>query len=447
MNQLLQIFKETIKEENLFSQTDRLLIACSGGMDSVVLCALCFQSGFDFQIAHANFQLRDKESARDEAFVLALGKKYGKDVLVKRFSTEEFALERKLSIQAAARELRYAWFQVLAADQKAWIMTAHHLDDNIETVIMNFFKGTGIAGLRGILFKQGRILRPLIFADKEELRRYAMELQLEWVEDSSNESIKYTRNYFRHQVIPLVLKIYPGAIGNLARNIERFRDIETLYRRAVDQQMKMLIQTRGNEIHIPVLKLKKAPAPTTILYEIMKGFGFSSPQAREAMNLFQSESGKFIDSATHRIIKNRDWLIIASIDASKAETILIDEHTSVGIYPEGQLEFSRFISQESLDITRQGNHEVAMLDARRIKYPLLLRKWTKGDYFYPLGMRKKKKIARFLIDNKLSQFEKQRVWVLETDKKIIWLVGLRIDDRFKIESSTTRVLKIEMRVT
>jgi len=165
------------------------------------------------------------------------------------------------------------------------------------------------------------------------------------------------------------------------------------------------------------------------------------------MNLFQSESGKFIDSATHRIIKNRDWLIIASIDASKAETILIDEHTSVGIYPEGQLEFSRFISQESLDITRQGNHEVAMLDARRIKYPLLLRKWTKGDYFYPLGMRKKKKIARFLIDNKLSQFEKQRVWVLETDKKIIWLVGLRIDDRFKIESSTTRVLKIEMRVT
>jgi tRNA(Ile)-lysidine synthase len=444
---LLQIFNETIKNENLFSKTDRLLIACSGGMDSVVLCELCFQSGFDFQIAHANFQLRGQESERDETFVKDLGIKYGKQVLVKRFSTQEFALEKKISIQTAARQLRYDWFREIAADPLSWIITAHHLDDNIETVLMNFFKGTGIAGLRGILFRQGRILRPLIFADKEDLRRFALAQQLKWVEDSSNESVKYTRNYFRHEVIPLIQKVYPGAIGNLARNIDRFRDIETLYKKAVDEQKKMLIQIRGNEIHIPVLKLKKVSALPTILYEILKEFGFSSPQASEAMDLLESESGKFIDSATHKMIKNRDWLIIAPIDGAEAETILIEENSTAVIYPDGQLEFSRSIFQGHKNNAVLAESTMAFLDAKKIKYPLLLRKWTKGDYFYPLGMRKKKKIARFLIDNKLSQFEKQRVWVLEMDKKIIWLVGLRIDDRFKIESSTTQLLKIEMRMT
>src|ERR1700737_1326684 len=235
MMDLLNAFRYFIDKENLFSHGDKLLLAVSGGVDSVVLCELCQQAGFDFVIAHCNFQLRKAESLRDEDFVRQLAGKYGKEVFVRRFETERYAAEKKISIQVAARELRYAWFHELIDSSTArYILTAHHLDDNIETLLMNFFKGTGISGLRGILPKQGKLLRPLLFAGKDELRQFAVDNNLSWMEDSSNQSDKYTRNYFRHRVIPLVQTLYPEAIHNLADNIQRFRDIEQLYCQSVE---------------------------------------------------------------------------------------------------------------------------------------------------------------------------------------------------------------------
>ena len=212
---LLQAFRDFIAKERLFSAGDRLLLAVSGGLDSVVLCELMHRAALDFSIAHCNFQLRGAESERDEVFVGQLSQRYGVRVYTERFDTEIYAASNKVSIQVAARELRYRWFEEIVdswAQPAALIITAHHLDDNTETLLMNFFKGTGIAGLRAMLPRQGRIVRPLLFATRAMLQQYAVDQGLEWVEDSSNLSDKYTRNFFRHQVIPLVQKVYPAVL-------------------------------------------------------------------------------------------------------------------------------------------------------------------------------------------------------------------------------------------
>ena len=352
MANFLQEFHEFISNQNLFSPKDKLLLAVSGGMDSVVLCELCYQSGFDFAIAHCNFQLRGEESERDENFVRGVAEKYYKEILVKKFDTKKYAEEHKVSIQVAARELRYSWFYEIVNGEWSMgngkkdpqtsthhspltihhIATAHHLDDNIETLLMNFFKGSGIAGLHGILPKQGKIIRPLLFAKKEELKKFAEQNNLQWVEDSSNESDKYSRNYFRHQVIPLIEKIYPKAIDNLSGNINRFREVEILYQQSVAWHKKKLLEQKGNEIHMPVLKLKKAEPLHTILYEIIKEYQFSSAQIDEIINLLESESGKYIQSPTHRIIKNRNWLIISPNNFQEAQNILLMNRLAVCSY-------------------------------------------------------------------------------------------------------------------
>jgi tRNA(Ile)-lysidine synthase len=451
---LLHTFQESFVSHGLFSSKDRLLLAVSGGIDSVVLCELCHRSGLDFMLAHANFQLRGEESDKDEIFVRALGKKYGKETAVKKFDTHTYSTDKKVSIQVAARELRYSWFYELTTPQESgiktvqappvYILTAHHMDDNIETILMNFFKGSGIAGLRGMLPKQDKIVRPLLFAAKEDLQYFALTEGLQWAEDSSNQSDRYSRNYFRHEVIPLIRKIYPEAISNLSGNIARFRDIEILYREAVDIHKKKLIEIRGDEIHIPVLKLKKIAPLSSIIFEIIKPFNFTSLQAEQAVSLLDSETGKYIQSATHRVIKNRAWLIIAPNQPVNPGIILIESDQLEVDYPGGRLQFSKLSVEAGQNLDMAGEENKCFLDAEKIIYPLILRRWSKGDYFYPLGIRKKKKIARFLIDNKLSKTEKEKIWVMETDKKIIWVLGLRIDDRFKVLHSTKRVLKIEM---
>jgi tRNA(Ile)-lysidine synthase len=451
---LLEKFTEYIKQQNLFQPKDKLLLAVSGGADSVVLCELCKQAGYDFTIAHCNFQLRGQESERDEAFVKQLGQKYGVEVLVKKFDTEKYAAENKLSIQVAARELRYKWFNELLSKIKNysnleaancqqpaanWLLTAHHANDNIETLLMNFFKGTGINGLHGILPKQGNIIRPLLFAKKDELHEFAKANHLHFVEDSSNASDKYTRNYFRNQLIPDLQKVFPQVEDNLLHNIERFREIEMLYRQSVDLSKKKLLEKKGNEIHMPVLKLLKTPALYTTVYEIIKDYSFTARQTGEVIGLLQSESGKYIASATHRIFKNRNWLIIAPSKTLEAENIFIEKKDT-------QVEFQQGVMD--IELLTTTNHQpqtsnlVAQLNAAEIKFPLLLRKWKPGDYFYPLGMQKKKKLSRFFMDQKRSLTQKEKTWVIEMDKKIIWVVGMRIDDRFKITGQTKNILQI-----
>lgn len=436
-------FTGFIRKEDLLSSKDHLLLAISGGVDSVALCELCHQAGFQFSIAHCNFKLRGEESERDKNFVQQLAKKYNVPFLLKEFDTEKYAEQKKLSIQEAARELRYNWFNELIKNGEAkYLLTAHHLDDNIETMLMHFFRGTGIYGLRGMLPKQSHIIRPLLFARKQELKSFAEQHQLSWVEDSSNAQDKYTRNYFRNQLLPLIQQVYPQVEQNLEHNIHRFAEVETLYKQALEQHKKKLLEQKGAETHIPVLKLKKSVPLHTIVFEIIKDFNFSPQQTGEVINLLDSESGKYIQSATHRILKNRNWLIISTIQTQESQTILIENAESAIDFEKGNLKLQSLPAEKC---AISNNHFTACLDSKEIRFPLLLRKWKQGDYFYPLGMRKKKKLSRFFIDQKLSLADKEKTWVLESNKKIIWVVGMRIDDRFRITDSTSSVLKIELK--
>ncbi|MGN6540847.1 MAG: tRNA lysidine(34) synthetase TilS [Ginsengibacter sp.] len=451
---LLDQFITNIQQQYLFQKNDYLLLAVSGGADSVALCQLCFQAGFHFQIAHCNFQLRGEESERDEKFVEKLAEKYSTKVFVKGFDTKAYAEEKRISIQVAARELRYAWFEELLNNRElstssrpfpTWLLTAHHANDNIETLLMNFFKGTGIKGLQGILPKQGKIIRPLLFAKREEIELFNRENKLDFVEDSSNTSDKYTRNYFRHQLIPSVEKVFPKTEDNLIKNIARFSEIEILYQQSIDQHKKKLLEQKGNEIHIPVLKLLKSKPLKTIVYEIIKDFSFTSHQTDEVVNLLKSESGKYISSISHKIIKNRNWLIIASVNTLQANHVLIHESDDKVDFELGalKLKMKHYEINQTSNIKHQTSEMTATLDAANITFPLLLRKWKQGDYFYPLGMQKKKKLSRFFIDQKISVAEKEKIWLIESNKRIVWIIGKRIDDRFKITDKTKKILTIE----
>ncbi len=426
-------------EHHLFNSTDKLLLAVSGGVDSVVLCELCKQAGYDFAIAHVNFQLRGEESEGDEQFVRKLAQKYNVELFVKKFDTLKYAEENKLSVQVAARELRYKWFDELLKQGFRWLLTAHHQGDNIETVLMNFFRGTGISGLRGILPKKNKLVRPLLNYSKEEIIAFANEHTLQWREDSSNSSDKYSRNYFRQAIIPLVNKIFPSAEQNIAANIERFGEIEILYNQAIDLHRKKLLEQKDREIHIPVLKLKQVKPLATIVYEIVRSFGFSSRQVPDIIQLLEAEQGKYVQSSTHRIIRNRNWLIIALLEPMQSNIIIIEEGEQQIVFGGGILSIEHTKNSNIND-----NNNVASLDTNEIKYPLLLRKWKQGDYFYPLGMNKKKKISRFLIDQKISPTEKQNTWVIESGKRICWIVGMRIDDRFRITDKTKNVLALKL---
>ena len=474
-------FTGYINAQNLFQKKDHLLLAVSGGVDSIVLCELCRQTGFNFEIAHCNFQLRGEESERDEEFVQSLGRKYDAAVFIKKFDTGKYAAENKVSIQVAARELRYKWFDELINEvpgtgnqesgighqisnpgyqssfippsgvkrlspivpHTSYVLTAHHASDSMETLLMNFFKGTGIKGMQGIPVRHEPlrwIIRPLLFATRGDIVNFAAENNLSFVEDSSNVSDKYTRNYFRNQLIPSIQKVFPQVEENLLNNIERFKETEILYQQAINLHKKKLLEYQGNEIHIPVLKLLKTQPLKTIVYEIIKDYDFTAHQTEEVLHLLRSESGKYISSATHKIIKNRKWMIIAPHNNLEASLIVINEKDKEIDFEMGKLKIEKHTNvvghQPSTD------SYIATLDANAITFPLLLRKWKQGDYFYPLGMPGKKKLSRFFIDQKMSLTEKEKTWVIESGKKITWILGKRIDDRFKITGRTNSIINI-----
>jgi tRNA(Ile)-lysidine synthase len=438
----LQNFTAYIKTHNLFQQKDKLLIAVSGGADSTVLCELCKQAGYDFAIVHCNFKLRGEESDRDENFVRQLAEKYQVRIFVKEFDTNAIAKEQKTSIEETARNIRYDWFAALLEENNVdWLLTAHHADDNIETVMMNFFRGTGIKGMRGILPRQKNIVRPLLFARRQEIEKYATQNNIAFVTDSTNAESDYTRNYFRNELIPAIEKIYPETASNVLKNINRFLDVEEIYNESIYASKDKLLEKHGNEIHIPVLKLAKTKPLHTVIYEIIAEYNFTASQVNEVEKLLSSESGKYIASATHRILRNRKWLIISPLNTvdNVSNYVIEKDETSI-FFAGGRLDINTLAKPESLVTTA----DTAFIDATHLKYPLLLRKWKQGDYFYPLGMDKKKKLSRFFIDIKLSLTEKENVWVLESDKKIIWIVGLRIDDRFKITDQTKYILRLNL---
>lgn len=466
---LLQQFQQNLKINfpHLTPANSKFLLAVSGGIDSIVMTDLLYKSGFDFTMAHCNFQLRGEESFRDELFMTTLKEKYNKEVLIKQFNTKHYAEQNKISIQEAARKLRYTWFselltvnrqpfteesQILDAvsrslvNSQQYIAIAHNADDNIETMLMFLFRGTGIHGLTGIsaFDKERKIIRPLLFATRKQIEKYADENNLDWVEDSSNLADKYTRNFFRHNIIPAVEDHFANAKQNLLENIARLKDVEVLYRQSIELHKKKLLAFKGNEVHIPILKLQQSQPLDTIMWEILKHYNFHAKQIAEVKKLYDADNSSYVQSSTHRIIKNRNWFIIAPNNHTTAGHILIEEKDKQIKFQNGALEFEKLAA---ISHQLSANSSIAQLDAKHINYPLLLRKWKQGDYFYPLGMQKKKKLSRFFVDQKLSATEKEKAWVLEMNKKIIWVIGYRIDDRFKVSTATKEVLKIGFTAT
>jgi tRNA(Ile)-lysidine synthase len=313
MENLLAEFQESLKKLGV-TKRDRLLLAVSGGLDSVVLAACCQISGLDFGIAHANFHLRGEESSRDEEFVRQLTTHYQTAFFLKKFDTADYAKNEKCSIQVAARKLRYDWFKTLIGkngDMYQYLLTAHHLDDNIETMLMHFFRGTGIEGLTGMPEKNDYLIRPFLSFSRNRLKEFALAQNLSWVEDSSNASDDYTRNYFRNKLIPSLLSVYPEIHKTLGKNLYRFSEAAILYQQAIQQHRKKLMKKSGVEIHIPILLLKKVIPLQTVLYEMIQDYHFTPAQTEDVIRLMDSPNGKYIPSSTHRIIKNRRWLIIA----------------------------------------------------------------------------------------------------------------------------------------
>lgn len=441
---MLQQFKKFILKKDLLQKGDRTLLAVSGGIDSVAMCAIFHQAGFDFGIAHCNFSLRGADSDGDEAFVKALAEKYAVPYYTIRFKTADYAAQHKLSIQVAARDLRYEWLeQIRHQNNFKFIATAHHANDVAETMLYNLTKGTGIAGLHGILAKKGKIIRPLLFATKAEIMSFVSENSLKYRVDASNKTTKYSRNKIRHRVIPFLKEINPDLEHTFTKNAQRFSEIEIIYQFGIQQLLKKLIEQRKNEQFIPIRKLQKLPAPRTVLYEILKNKGFHIAQVDDILNSLDSPSGKVFYSTSHQVLKERKHLIIGEKQAAANEFVPIAAGEEVVKLEDIELTI-RVLNAHKYTIPRAAH--IASLDASKVEFPLLLRRWKKGDYFYPFGMkRKKKKVARFFIDQKLSRIDKERVWIL-TDKqqRIVWVVGHRIDERFRLAEGTKEVLQIRV---
>ncbi|WP_333864822.1 tRNA lysidine(34) synthetase TilS [Chitinophaga sp.] len=431
-----------IDRESLLPAGAAMLVAVSGGADSVALAHLLHTSGINIEIAHCNFRLRGEESSRDEAFVQKFAAQLGVPFHVTHFDTNEFASAARLSIQEAARQLRYTWLEELRSRLGIpALATAHHMQDSVETLWMNLSKGTGISGLHGILPKQGALVRPLLFATREDVAAYMVAEQLAFVEDSSNASDKYTRNYFRHHILPPLREAYPDVIRQTGASIERFREAEMIYQQAVEEYRKKLVEQKGEEYFIPVLKLKKVKPLSTIAYELFKPFGCNTHLAAQAAELLDAMPGKFVTTATHRIVRDRKWLIITPLQADISAHFLIEEGQQEVLMPGYRLSI-RTAKYDGRAIPPDAG--TAYLNMAEIRFPLMVRKWKQGDYCYPLGLNKKKKLSRLFIDQKLSLPEKEKMWVLESDKRIVWVMGMRIDHRFRVTEHTEQMLVIKM---
>lgn len=442
MMDISQQFKDNWKHKRFAAEGQKILLAVSGGVDSMVMAHLFRQAGISIAVAHCNFQLRGAEANKDEELVSKWCKDHEVPFYNIRFDTKKYVEEWKKGIQETARILRYEWLDTIRQQTGcARIATAHHADDNAETFLINLLKGTGIRGLHGIPPINGLIIRPLLFAAKEDIRAFATAHDIPYREDASNATDAYLRNAVRHHVIPLLDEHFPGVVGRLNESIYRFSDAELLYNKAIEQERKKLLNKRGNDIYIPIKKLRQRTPLETICYELFQAYGFTSAQVPHIIALFESESGHYIESTTHKLIHDRDFLIVTTIPTHSADHIVIEGAPCVIETPEYKLHFS--VEKKPAVISPDAN--IAYIDMRRIVFPIRLRRWRRGDYFYPLGMNmKKKKLSNFFIDQKVPLHEKERIWVLESDKRIGWIAGMRLDERFKITDATEKVLKIEL---
>ncbi|MDJ1479291.1 tRNA lysidine(34) synthetase TilS [Cytophagaceae bacterium YF14B1] len=439
---MLKKFLTYINEKTLFQPDEKVLLAVSGGMDSVVMLHLFYKAKLNFAVAHCNFGLRGEESDADEQFVKKLAKKYKVPFYSEQFDTEAFALQEKVSIQMAARVLRYEWFEGICKDNGfSVIATAHHLNDTLETVLFNLTKGTGIAGLHGIQSKNGRIARPLLFANREEIYEYVVENQLAWREDSSNQSSHYHRNLIRNEVIPLLKTINSNLEHTIEHTVDRVLAVEKIFLAEVEKTRVVVMRQEGGVTYINFEKLQAEIEPVIKLHELLKPFHFTYTQVNDIWQTLGAESGKQFDSPSYRLIKDRTELVITAKGLQSYIPATIDAENT-------QFQ-NEVISLSIQKVSASGfkipsSPKIAALDLTTLKFPLKIRLWKQGDKFCPLGMKQKKKVSDFLIDEKVPVNIKERTYVLLSGEDIVWIVGMRIDDRFKLTKETTEVYQISL---
>jgi tRNA(Ile)-lysidine synthase len=438
---MLEEFSRFIESNSLCKPTDRILLAISGGIDSMVLLHLYFSAGYKPGIAHCNFHLRGAESDEDEKFVRSAADRMDADFHRQDFDTEQTAFESGISIQMAARNLRYRWFEKIRKKYGYnFIATAHNQDDVIETFFINLSRGTGIRGLTGIPVRSEKVIRPLLFASRESIVEYATEHDIRFREDSSNASDKYLRNRIRHHLIPLLEEENPSFRNALIDTMHKLLETEKLYAQELVHLKHRLVHTEGDRSRISIRDLSANDARRSILFEILAEYNFSS-QAMEAINhSLEGPSGKQFLSATHRVVKDREDLIITPLDREEKRKYYLEQEAGRITEPFG-LEW--MVVDHTVTFHIPKDPKIACLDLQKLHFPLILRQWRSGDYFQPLGMQGMKKISDFLIDIKVSLPDKERTWLLTSGSKIVWVIGQRIDDRFKVMPETRQVLMMK----
>ncbi len=438
---MIEKFKKYLYQSCFFQPEQTVIVGLSGGADSVVLLHLLHQTGHQCIAAHCNFHLRGEESLRDENFSHSMAERLQIPYEKIDFDTHAYATKHKISIEMAARDLRYEWFEALRQKYQAGsIAVAHHKDDSVETVLLNLIRGTGIRGLTGIRSKTGYIIRPLLCFDKEEILAYAKENKLEFVTDSTNLEDVFTRNKIRLQIIPLLKSINPSVEDAIERTAGNLSQVEAIYEDAIQKKIKEVLQPQKHTIDIQ--ELLKFPSPEALLYEILSKYNFNIFVIREIGHALHGQPGKIFYSSTHRLVKDRQVLIIEPYTTQKQAPVnyLLEEDTSSLEIPV-HLEISNFVYTP--DISLKSNKNTVFFDKDTLQFPLTIRHWEEGDYFIPFGMKGKQKISKYFKDHQFDQISKESAWLLCSGNDIIWIIGERSDDRYKIAANTEVIFKIE----
>ena len=438
---MLERFRKYIAENNLLKPGDRILLAVSGGIDSMVMTHLFLQSGTKIGIAHCNFSLRAAESDKDEEMVRTYSSEHNIPFFSTRFETKTFAKENGLSVQMAARDLRYSWFEeIRKKNGYDAIAVAHNLNDNIETLLINLIRGTGLTGMTGMKPASNRLIRPLLFATRQDITDYCNQNLIIFREDRSNVDTKYTRNKIRLQVIPVLKEINPALETTLNETTERFTGLNEIISDYISTLRERISEKKGEFISINIRLLKTHLHNKAVLFELFKPFGINNLQLNDLSNVINGKTGGQIFTDSYRIIKNRQEIIISHKDARNETLFRIRNITGLRKVP--VIKSASYVDiADNFEIPPDSY--IACIDAEKISFPLTIRKWKAGDFFYPLGMKQRKKLSDYFIDKKYSGFDKEGILILESDGNIVWIIGDRIDNRFKITSSTIKALIIK----
>lgn len=429
--------QQYIIQHQLLSGEKPVVVGISGGADSVALLHILVSLGYKCIAAHCNFNLRGDESFRDEQFTIDFTQRLQVPLCKISFETNKYAQENRLSVEMAARELRYRWFEELLNTYDAdAVAVAHHRDDSVETLLINLTRGSGLTGLTGIKPKNGNVVRPLLCVSREDIYTYIEKNGLEYVTDSSNSSDIYTRNFIRLKVIPLLEEINPSVKASLARTANHLYDASLIYNHSIEEARRVIIQSN----RLSISALLSFPAPATILYEMLKPYGFSRTVCESIFTVLDKDSGKIFYSSTHRLLKDRSDLLIDVLSGEDNRAYLINlEDDNVDLPVELKPEI--VVIKEDYQIEK--DKKFAYFDFDKLSFPLVLRHWQEGDWFVPFGMKGKKKISDYFNDKKFSLFDKEKTWLLCSGQDVIWIVGERTDNRYRIEKTTKRVLKLK----